>query len=297
MRSGSWLFLGEGPFAFTAALLRMGALDAVNRVLCTCRETEALARQLYGDDSVAANVSALRAAPNVEVRFDVDATTLRLGERFTTVCFMFPALGRKGRIDLSRQLLRDTAVAVAPHLDVDRGQLLVALAAGQGGTYAELREHRREAANTWMVRECMAAGGLFLSEAWQLDQTHPWGATGYQPTGRRGHASSFRSAGAVLHRFALRGGGVPMHPTAELIYEPRDVSIYPNGASEEALLAAVSSLEGVQRAHVLDRFVHNGRPSLTIRMTLQGLVSPAEANALQQRVGAELERQFGAHVR
>jgi hypothetical protein len=35
------LFLGEGPFAFTAALRRRGAFDGAARVVCTCFETGA----------------------------------------------------------------------------------------------------------------------------------------------------------------------------------------------------------------------------------------------------------------
>jgi hypothetical protein len=130
------------------------------------------------------NVRFLRASSNVEVMFDVDATNLgrsfvKNQTTFSTVCFMFPALARKGRIDLSRALLRDTAVSVAPYLDNECGQLLVALAAGQGGTQYEQPEHRREIENSWKLLECASYGGLFLHDAQLLINTHPWGKTGY----------------------------------------------------------------------------------------------------------------------
>ncbi len=96
--------------------------------------------------------------PAHQVLFDVDATNLQRSfpvaePCFSTVCFMFPALGKKGRIDLSRKLLQDSCVSVAPHLQRD-GMMLISLAPGQGGTDAELPAKVRIAGTRVCERAC-----------------------------------------------------------------------------------------------------------------------------------------------
>lgn len=291
------LFLGEANFAFTSSLIKCGLLTAGEGMICTAFESREEALRSW-PESLEQNLNVLKGC---DVRFSVDATALHKEERkerFDSVTFMFPALRVKGRIDLSRALLRDVAKSVA-HVLTDDGQFHVALAPGQGGTSAELAQYVREPQNTWQVLECMSEGALFLHHSVQLSE-HPWGRTGYTPTGRRGNNSTFHSHGSVLHTFVLRNNATNP-PTVPLSYFPRDVSMFlPQGSVESDIVAFVATLPHVGNVDVLDRFVHpkSARQSLTLRLALRGFISPTEAIEVQRSVGDSVSKKFaGVQIR
>lgn len=150
MKGGQrWLFLGEATFTYCTAVLRSGLLKRCEEAVATCYLDEPDSKHVFGD-IVQRNVDELQAA-NVKVMYGVDATKPLPGVGlFDRVFFMFPNVDQKGRIDLSKQLMKEICVNV-PSLMRDEGQFLIALAAGQGGTKYDGQYKRDLAKNSWEI--------------------------------------------------------------------------------------------------------------------------------------------------
>ncbi len=192
------LFVGEGNFSFSEALVRRRTECLNCRFVSTCFESAPVS------DLAASNADSLRRA-GAEVMYNVDATRLRQhferGDKFDLVVFMFPHVGGKMKIQLNRDLLRSFAASSREVLTLPGGKVAVALCGGQGGT--EYDTVQRREADTWQVTRMMAYAGLQAVRIEQLRADDL--GMGYQSHGYRSLPKGFHTEKAVGHMFELGG--------------------------------------------------------------------------------------------
>lgn len=304
------LLLGEGNFSFALALCRT-ATPAVT--IATCYLPRDQLHAVYdGEHDVQATIRELQERHGVSVMYGVDATQLpsdlTAAQPFDEVFFLFPSIAQKGRIELNRQLLRDTCRSVGSAVLSREGIFFVALAAGQGGTDFERPECKREEGNSWQLQQQASYGGLFLHTACPVERHRYLGPvleSGlYMCSGRRGKASKFRTEGALMHELVRRDSltHIPKHV---LRYYPRDLSFF---LGKDVVLANVlescKADNRVETCEVLDDIVFpedgstkSGLRSATLRFAIRGLLSPTEAQEVLAELGRKLAKEYGVQVR
>jgi hypothetical protein len=224
------LLLGEGDFSFAlqlASQLSSRACAADTRsyvIVATSFDDAATVRALYAH--AAANIGRLLAL-GVEVLHGVDATDVaaslqqarRSGKSsltcttFDRVIFNFPQHAERRKVQKQRELLNRMFCSGAAVL-VDRGQYLVTLKRGQGGTPLDNDEHAfdmtesrstgkpytiRKPADSWCLQHQAAEAGFILVAV----RVAPIDSLQYMPTGRRGADRPFHCDSAVLHILEL----------------------------------------------------------------------------------------------
>lgn len=206
------LLVGEGDFSFARALVRVtsAAAGMVARetssmssvtITATSLESASVIRQAWRG---ASNVDALAAAPNVRVEHGVDATALlETFERgtFDRVCFMFPHIAGKGRINRNRELLFGY-LSSARDVLAPNGLIEVALAPGQGGTSVD-GSALRDYGNSWQAYTQGAEAGLVMIDVAPFDDA-AWRALEYESRGHWRSAEAergFRTEQGASHVF------------------------------------------------------------------------------------------------
>ena len=142
------LIVGDGNLSFSLAMARA---FATMRLIVTTYDSHDVVIDRYGAAEI---ISELRER-GATVLHDVDATKLletlgpHLGTDFAADCivFNFPHHPGKGKIQVNRELLRSFFTSACRHLSA-RGEVRVALAAGQGGTPFD---KPRKWGDTWQV--------------------------------------------------------------------------------------------------------------------------------------------------
>ena len=196
------LLVGEGDFSFTRALVNATSTSTSSvAITATSLESERAIRDAWRG---AKNVDALARAPNVCVKHGVDATalldTFDRGS-FDRVCFMFPHIAGKGRINRNRELLFGYFSAASDVL-APGGFIEVALAPGQGGTSIDgvaLRDY----GNSWQAYTHGAEAGLLMIDVAAFDDAG-WRALGYESRGHWRSADAergFRTEQGACHVF------------------------------------------------------------------------------------------------
>ena len=167
------LFLGEGNFSFSAALVKALVQESeggtvknqLDNLWTTCFESDKSKEDLNeknisAGDLKRSNAEYLR-EQGCHVLEGVDAEKLTLDPRlsglsFSRIIFMFPHVGGKMKINRNRALLHNVISSCRQMIEED-GEVVITLARGQGGTPAEAEV--RSPANTWrLVDTCHEAG-------------------------------------------------------------------------------------------------------------------------------------------
>jgi len=207
------LFFGEGNFSFAAAFSKAHTNVSI---VASSLEDEADAVHIWG---AGPSLRELRQLSNCTVLHGVDATKLGSsplrGEHasFDVICWLFPHAGKKGRVQLNRELVAAGCESVATHgLLRKAGCLEIALAAGQGGTAADGAD-RRAFGDSWQIVLAAAEGGLLVTSAepFQEQQWHEFGyrSSGcYRGLGMGTYDQAFRTTGALVHSLQPQGDGV-----------------------------------------------------------------------------------------
>eukprot|EP01063_Lacrimia_lanifica_P015923 TRINITY_DN22578_c0_g1_i1.p1 TRINITY_DN22578_c0_g1~~TRINITY_DN22578_c0_g1_i1.p1 ORF type:complete len:344 (+),score=46.15 TRINITY_DN22578_c0_g1_i1:57-1088(+) len=193
------LVLGDGDLSFSEACSRT---MPCRTLVATSFDTYDELCAKYGGDYSQEIVGLLRAR-GVEVQHGVDATDLARtllpppegGPRalFDRIVFNFPHPGGKGKINLSRALLKDFFRSALGVLHPD-GEVVVTLARGQGGSPFDTV--RRATCNHWQVVENAAASGLVLTACLPFVPLE-----GYKSSGHRSTKRSFVTRDGLTHVF------------------------------------------------------------------------------------------------
>ncbi|EQC36273.1 hypothetical protein SDRG_06378 [Saprolegnia diclina VS20] len=192
------LVVGDGNFSYARALSR--ATTAT--ILATSFDTRDALTAMY--PTAPANIAAM-SLPHA-VRHGIDATQLeRYGDLpgpFDRIVFNFPHSyaadgGRHNKISEHRKLLTQFFQSAASVLS-PRGQIWVALCAGQGGTPAETVQ--RKPGDTWQVAQCAASAQLLLT-AVEPFPIRDLQLLGYESAGYRLGAKGFYTNGSLVHIF------------------------------------------------------------------------------------------------
>lgn len=199
----------------------------------------------------------------------------------------------------------------------DDGRFLVALAAGQGGSAAELPQYRREPGNSWKLMEMCSNSGLFLHHAGLFSENEMCALAlkhGYEPTGKKvwketpcarflfqgrwkGINAGFNLEGAILHVLVARQN-VQFPPVQKLTFV-RDVSVVKPAELSDALVDKIcqwfeTEVEEVSKCFVIDKYTApNGREDRGIRFLIEGFLCKKEANDVEARLRLMLEGKLG----
>lgn len=158
-RVRSTLVVGDGDLSCSEALV--AASSGAREVLATTLDSRRELDIRYGAPSV-------ERAERLGARHGIDARALDAafpGASFDRVVWNFPHVDGKMNIGKNRELLRRFFVSVSTVL-ADDGEVLVALAAGQGGTEVERPENYDA---TWQLDAQGAYGGLLVASVAPLE--------------------------------------------------------------------------------------------------------------------------------
>ena len=182
-------FLGEGNFSFCHFLCQNENVKFKN-ILATCYEPEPIS------DTAKDNIDDLK-AKGVQIKMNFDATKMDAYDigRFDLVIFMFPHIGGKMKIDKNRELLKKFGLSVSKVLN-EKGQVLVTLCDGQGGTSFDI--HPRMESDSWQILKMMSYGKLALVQA-ETFQLHKF--PGYNSYGYRSLDKPFHNENGTIHVF------------------------------------------------------------------------------------------------
>ncbi|XP_076471113.1 ferredoxin-fold anticodon-binding domain-containing protein 1 homolog [Babylonia areolata] len=193
---GRILLVGEGNFSLSASLVEGGTISGP-QMIATCRETFTAVQENH--QLAASNIDFLEKAGGT-VLFEVDATDLHNHPdinfyHFDRVIFNFP-LADRHNIKKNRELLSDFFSSVKNILDPEKGQVMVTLCKGQGGTPAD--QPMRSWHDSWQVVSMAANAGFILT------QIHPFQAeefVRYKSVGFRFQDKGFHTESALTHVF------------------------------------------------------------------------------------------------
>ncbi|CAJ1363826.1 unnamed protein product [Effrenium voratum] len=272
--SGRKLLLGEGNFSFSWALCQ---LTTGAELTSSCFESCEQHRQRF--QASEAREQQLRGR-GVRVLHGVDATDLKtlpsdVITPFDRIIFQFPQHPERNKIHLNRELLA-AFLKQSEALLAEKGEVVVSLLRGQGGTPFELEERRPK--DTWQVQELAMEAGLLLVRVTSFPEAE-LATLGYQRTGFRGqglHGSTkevyqergFNSEGSLTHCFARPGDGV----TAACPIERRhDISFWVvDPKFSEDLLRRSFPEEFCPQVTLLDEYrsPQDGREARTYRLSV-----------------------------
>ncbi|KAK0094171.1 hypothetical protein PV326_011670 [Microctonus aethiopoides] len=184
------LLLGEGNFSFSVSLLKHN-LKII--LISTCYEPVPISETAHENIKYLKN-------HGVCVLLGVDATKLpehyQLNNlRFNKILFNFPHVCSKMRLDKNRELLRNFFISAEKLLEA-KGQVLVSLCNGQGGT--NMDKPQRKWDDSWKIKE-MAAHGNFILTAVEPYVSNNF--SNYTRTGYRGLDKQFNINEALVHIF------------------------------------------------------------------------------------------------
>ncbi|MPC07967.1 Mitochondrial ribosome-associated GTPase 2 [Portunus trituberculatus] len=187
------LFVGEGDFSFTRALLQKGQCAAVHLT--------ATSFQHQPSERARRNLEVLT-EQGVEVVLGVDATRLHLHPsiqhlRFTHIVFNFPHVGGKMRIDLNRKLLREFFQSAVEVLECG-GCVVVTLCGGQAGVTPDPVVRRWD--DSWKAVLMASYADLVLQS---IERFSPDSFPGYSATGYRSLEKTFCQDGALMFTFQV----------------------------------------------------------------------------------------------
>ncbi|KAL8601939.1 hypothetical protein ACOMHN_008431 [Nucella lapillus] len=195
---GRVLLVGEGNFSLSASLVEGGAISGP-QMIATCRESFTAVQESH--QLAASNINFLEKA-GTTVLFEVDATDLHNNNdinfyQFERVIFNFP-LADRHNIKKNRELLSDFFSSVKNILDPEKGQVMVTLCKGQGGTPAD--QPMRSWHDSWQVVSMAANAGFILKciSPFQAEQF-----VRYKSVGFRFQDKGFNTDSALTHVFEV----------------------------------------------------------------------------------------------
>lgn len=211
------LLLGEGNFSFSVSLLKHN-LKII--LISTCYEPASINEtahenikylknhgsypMMYHKKYYCIKNNLIILILGVCVLLGVDATKLpehyQLNNlRFNKILFNFPHVCSKMRLDKNRELLRKFFISAEKLLEA-KGQVLVSLCNGQGGT--NIDKPQRKWDDSWKIKE-MAAHGNFILTAVEPYVSNNF--SNYTRTGYRGLDKQFNINEALVHIFVNFG--------------------------------------------------------------------------------------------
>uniref|UniRef100_A0A914V9R1 25S rRNA (uridine-N(3))-methyltransferase BMT5-like domain-containing protein n=1 Tax=Plectus sambesii TaxID=2011161 RepID=A0A914V9R1_9BILA len=196
--NGHVLILGDGNLSFSLAFVKQHAADGVH-FWCTVMESEAELINRYPTSR--SNIDYLGAMPNVRLRFETDATRLKLewfdGQLFEHIIMNFPHPGGKTNLRKCRALLSGIFESI-PAVLAPAGRFLLSLAPKQSGLSSpigsvissEVPAHNKD---SWAVIYLASYSGFLLQFVANFD---PRAYPGYTCTGYLSQSKGFHQTGS-----------------------------------------------------------------------------------------------------
>ncbi|KAK7098774.1 ferredoxin-fold anticodon-binding domain-containing protein 1 homolog [Littorina saxatilis] len=195
---GRILLVGEGNFSLSASLIENRTVSGP-QLTASCIDTFVAVQESHR--LAASNIAFLEKA-RAMVLFEVDAVDMhnhpdiKLHE-YERVVFNFP-LADRHNIKKNRALLSDFFSSVKNILDSKRGQVMVTLCKGQGGTPAD--QPMRSWHDSWQAVSMAANAGLILTQIYPF-QTQDFPR--YHSVGFRFQDKCFNTDSALVHVFEM----------------------------------------------------------------------------------------------
>lgn len=195
---GKLLLVGEGDFSFAVSLVEKLPSNNWSGSLATSFETEETIKK---HRNAVVNIEKLQ-KHGVDVQLSTDGTQLHTdirfsGKDFDCIIFNFPHAGGKSNHKKNRKLLNDFFESAVQVL-ATKGQILMTLCKGQGGTPAD--QPMRAWHDSWQVVSMAANASLILVNIIPFRAEEH---TAYTSTGFRSLDKGFLTENALTHVFEL----------------------------------------------------------------------------------------------
>ena len=291
-------FLGEGNFSFCRLLCQNEDVEPKN-ILATCYEPEPIS------DTAKDNIDELK-AKGVQIKLNFDATKMDAYDigRFDLVIFMFPHIGGKMKIDKNRELLKKFGLSVSKVLN-EKGQVLVTLCDGQGGTSFDI--HPRIESDSWQILKMMSYGKLALVQA-ETFQLHKF--PGYNSYGYRSLDKPFHNENGTIHVFkSFPSIFEASNESIKMLESPQyvnDISFWydEKDFKLDIFKETVTKIseKSVIDTQLIDEYFcsKRQRTSMTFRLTyvnLNHIINPEDVMILHYKIGQVLSEKLNIVIR